>query len=385
MIKILTFFYNSTNYGGMLQAYALCRFLSIHNYKCEQICYSPTQSGKSSFIKKLKRLNIKKVFIKLHMLGNAMLFKLFCKNGNIRRQRFRDFQEQEVPHTTNVFTEKNLSLSVSSNDVIIVGSDQVWNPFWTNDNYFLDFVPSGCPKIAYAASLGISSIPPELFINRKKFLDRFHLISVREKIAQQLLSVYTRARIHYVVDPTFLIKREQWDLLCQPPSIKEPYIFAYILGNNKNQKSLIKKIASLLNCKVVYIPHVHFLFNFNDLKIGDYNITDAGPKEFIGLIKNAEMVLTDSFHGCVFSIIYHKKFWAFNRHSANDKENMNSRLDSLFSTLKLQNRYIKSLNIQDLSIDYLQQPIDYVKVQSECDTFIKTSSSLLLNAIKDVE
>ena len=380
MIKVLTFFYRSCNYGGTLQAYALCKFLNNQNFLCEQICYQQSSNtSRSSTFNKIRTTSLKKVFTKLRSLIDKTLFNLLVKDGKLRKTNFFNFQNQYIPHTKKVYTDDDISLSVKEGDIVIVGSDQVWNPFWTNNRYFLDFVPETCGKIAYSASFGVSRLDEELFREKFALLQCFNFISVREKKAVELLSKNIKKDTWLVADPTLLLEAREWDNLAILPSINEKYIFVYLLGNDANQRKIVKKISRILGLKVVFVPHVHFTYNYRDLGISDYHIDSAGPQEFLGLIKNAELIITDSFHGCVFSIIFQKNFWTFQRHSKTDPENMNSRLDTLFDIFGIEDRFIKKDSM--ISEEKLMQPLDYQKITKLLHEFKKYSETLLVEAI----
>ena len=186
-----------------------------------------------------------------------------------------------------------------------------------------------------------------------------------------------------VLDPTLLLPREEWDKMAVTPRIPEPYIFVYLLGNNRSHRIMIKKIARQLNLKIVFLPHIHFRYNIADRNFGDYNLYEIGPAEFIGLIKNAEMVITDSFHGCVFSIIYEKNFWALKRHEDIERVNMNSRLYTLFDNLGLNDRLVEETTNIDAA-KLLKKP-DYASVSKRLDSIRQSSADFLLNSINKVQ
>lgn len=374
MLKILTLLKDNNNYGGMLQSYALQHFVACKFLSCVQIFFIPSVK-KVSLLQRAMNLTANKLIIKIITPCYKTIFAL-------RLKYFRDFIMRCIPHTSAVSSEK-LSLSVESRDIIIAGSDQIWNPAWTDDAYFLNFVPDYNGKIAYAASMGTNSVSQAFLEHVVPLINRFDFISVREESAKEILQPYVDKPIKVVLDPTLLLRREEWDEIAVQPTIPEPYIFVYLLGEKREHRRLIKKYAKTLGLKIVFLPHVHFRFNPADCFFADYNLYDVGPREFVGLIKNAETVITDSFHGCVFSIIYQKKFWALKRHKDSEKENMNSRLYTLFDSLGLRDRLI-----EDESATYdaksLNRQIDYSMVETKLEALRKDSSDFLLNAIESV-
>lgn len=374
MIKIITQFYHNFNYGGMLQSYALQHFVACKFLSCVQIFFIPSVK-KVSLLQRAMTLTVNKLIIKIITLCYKTSFA-------IRLKYCRDFIMRCIPHTSAVSSE-NLSLVVECRDIIIAGSDQIWNPAWTEDAYFLNFVPEHNGKIAYAASIGTNSVSQAYLEHFTPLLNRFDFISVREESAKEILQQYVDKPIKVALDPTLLLTRDEWDKIAVQPAVPQPYIFVYLLGEKREHRRLIKKYAKTLGLKIVFLPHVHFRFNPADCFFADYNLYDVGPREFVGLIKNAEMVITDSFHGCVFSIIYQKKFWALKRHKDSEKENMNSRLYTLFDSLGLQDRLI-----EDESTEYdaksLNRQIDYAHVEAKLNTLRKDSADFLLNAIESV-
>lgn len=379
MIKILTFYYRSYNYGGTLQAYALCNFLYRNGLQSEQLCYQSTVARKP-LLEKLKTTNFKKILVTLRNKVRKVLFNFLVKEGERRKRNFEKFQDLKIPHSNCIYSDKDIALSVKKGDIFIVGSDQVWNPAWTNGRYFLDFVPDNCRKIAYAASFGVDKKNMQLYQEKINLLKRFDFVSVREENVVEVLEKKIKKRVDLVSDPTILLTKEQWDEVSVSPIITEKYIFVYLLGNNKNHRDIVRKVSSILNLKVVFIPHIHFFYNPSDSCLSDFTVDNAGPMEFLGLIKNAEIVITDSFHGSVFSIINEKNFWVLRRHTNTDPQNMSSRLDTLFTELGVPSRYIDEDTI--LSREFLKQKLDYIKVNKSLAKFRARSAKFLLDSIK---
>lgn len=381
MIKILSFYYHVYGYGALLQAYALNKFISSTQSYCEQISFN-RKVHRIPFVKKISNISVTKIVGKVITLFNVPPFKVIHDRLKIRKYIFAKFMVS-IPHS-NIYQDCSLSTLLHKNDIFIAGSDQIWNPAWTEDAYFLDFVQDHNGKIAYAASIGTNVLPQSFLDHVIPLLKRFDFISVREESAKKILQPYLNQDVKVVLDPTLLLTREEWNKIAVLPYVPQPYIFVYLLGEKREHRCLIKKYARTLGLKIVFLPHVHFRFNPADCFFADYNLYDVGPREFVGLIKNAEMVITDSFHGCVFSIIYQKKFWALKRHKDSEKENMNSRLYTLFDSLGLRDRLI-----EDESAEYdaksLSRQIDYSQVEAKLDALRKDSSDFLLNAIRTVQ
>lgn len=379
MIKILTFYYNRYGYGALLQSYGLSSIIFNNGYQNQQISLNYMHHN-TALLSRIKNVSINKILSRLitvfHIFQNS---KLQLK---LRKACFCRFMNA-ISHS-NIYNSENIANCVNNDDIFIAGSDQIWNPSWTEDAYFLNFVPDHNGKIAYAASIGMNEVPQAFIDHVVPYLNRFDFISVREESAKRILQPYVSKEIKVVLDPTLLLSREEWDKVAAEPSVPEPYMFVYLLGEKRGHRRLIKKFAAALGLKIVFIPHIHFRFNPADCFFADYNLYDVGPAEFVGLIKNAEMVVTDSFHGCVFSIIYRRKFWALKRHKDSDPQNMNSRLYTLFDSLGLRDRLIEDENVA-YDADWLNRRIDYAGVEAKLNVQREESTTFLLDAIKTVQ
>lgn len=375
MIKILSLYYRNFNYGGQLQAWALCHVLKRLGKDCVQISFDSGSTCKRSLWSRFSGITVEKFLNKLNQLCNLN----FKKKLIIRKTKFLEF-EKKIPHTA-VYDRKTISKCVRPDDIFIVGSDQVWNPDWTSNIYFLDFVPTSNLKIAYAASFGKSEISTDFMKQVSKYLEDFAFISVREKEAEKVLKNSLSKKVHLVLDPTLLVNEVEWGKLAVSPQVKEPYLFVYLLGTNANHKKLIKEYATRKHLKIVYIPHVHFSYQISDYSFADEELYNVGPEEFLGLVQNANEVITDSFHGCVFSIVFKKQFCAFKRHRDNASVNMNSRLYTLFDFLNLKTRLVgDDFSIEDVE-KLMSSSIDYENVEKSLEKLREQSLNYLIKAI----
>lgn len=375
MIKILSLYYRNFNYGGQLQAWALCHVLNCLGKDCVQISFDSGSTCKRSLWLRFSGITVEKILNKLNQLCNLN----FKKKLVSRKTKFLEF-ENRIPHTV-VYDKKTISKSVHPDDIFVVGSDQVWNPDWTSSTYFLDFVPTSNLKIAYAASFGKSEISIDFMKQVSKYLDDFTFISVREKDAEKLLKNSLGKKARLVLDPTLLVNEAEWKKLAVSPQVRKPYLFVYLLGTNSKHKKLIKEYARRKHLKIVYIPHVHFSYQISDYGFADEELYNVGPEEFLGLIQNATEVITDSFHGCVFSIVFKKQFCAFKRHRDNTSINMNSRLYTLFDSFNLKTRLVKDdFFIEDVQ-KLMSSTIDYENIEKSLDKLREQSLNYLIKAI----
>lgn len=387
-VGIITLFFESCNFGGLLQAYASKKALADMNIIGEQIAYNKKEKLKDKLknreiITIVKSVIFKSIkFVKKQTKGEIekkKKLKKLEKNLTLRKEKCRLFREEiKYIGPYNIQTIKECLLECS---IFLTGSDQVWNPDWHKGAYYLDFVPKSVPKIAYAASIGKDELTKEQIEYAIPKIKRLDFISVREQEAKDLLAPYIDKKIKVVLDPTLLLTQKEWNTIAVMPKIEDPYIFVYLLGNNMEHRTNIKQIGKRLNLKIVFLPHIHFQYEPADENFADIDLYDVGPAEFVGLIKNAEMVITDSFHGCVFSIIYHKKFWALKRHKDTEKGNMNSRLYTLFSNLGLEERLLD--DEQRLTEEELLSEIDYETVDEKLEVLRKDSMDFLENALSE--
>ncbi len=347
-IGIVTHYYKSNNYGGNLQAYALCEYINKRfGYDAEQISYN--RSAKYNL----------KCFIRetvLFLRDYKNLFLVFKLKKRIKA--ILSFNQQKIRHST-PFTDSTIYRTNKVYDAFITGSDQVWHPIAVCPVYLLDFVQKGKTKFSYAASLAVDEISDETREKFRKSLESYTGISVRENNVVSILDDVTEKNVECVLDPTLLLEPEDWDKVCEKCDIPEKFVFCYYLGDDDNLRDIASKYAVKRNLRIVTLPHIHGFYRECDAKFGDYGLYDVSPAQFITLIKNAETVFTDSFHASVFSIIYKKNFYVFER---NSKQSMASRLYTLTEMFGLEGRfcdteekatidYIESINGYDYSIN----------------------------------
>lgn len=387
-IGVITRYYKSINYGGNLQAYALCQFLNKKGFHAEQICFEQDQGKRP-----VKRPFVKRCLLKMKRTLLSPLTELFfipkrkrlCKKYNVwarRKNAFLEFNSEVIPHSKDVYNEKNIESCVDNYDIFITGSDIVWNLKEYTPTYFLDFVPSTKKKISYSASFAMDSLTEEQKKFVKKYLVDFYAVSVRESNAVQLLEGLYTKKVVQLLDPTFLLSKEEWDEISSERLVEDKYLFCYFLGDNKKERTLAKKYAKNKGLKIVSIqPSVGTgPMRTSDFTFGDIQIFDATPKDFISLIKYSECVFTDSFHAVVFSQIYWKQFFVFNR---NSNGNLNSRIISIVDLLGLSNRFCSNNKMEN--IDYLlkQENIDYKKGFNNLNNMKHLSVDFLIDNIGD--
>ena len=381
-IGVLTLYYKNYNFGGQLQAYALVEYLASHNFICEQICFNQHYIEKehNSIDKYIGLLKSPKLlFDRTRNKVNSYLYKLiiFRKyNKDILTERFDEFMENSIKHSAMVYNSQNIKKTNDEYEFFIAGGDQIWNPMWTDKTFFLNFLDNSKRKISYSASAG-----KDFFTySESKFLiestKSFDFLSVREDNLQHLLAS-NNAKL--AADPTLLISQEQWRSFSKKVNVPfKKYIFVYLLGNNKKTRNKIQKLSENCNLPIIYIPYIWRKFNINDFLFGDFQTNNIGPREFVWLIDNASLILTDSFHGVVFSTIFRKKFISFSRFSST-ASSLNSRICSYLNKIGLSECFIDIDKIENIDLSY---NVDYQEVSKKINAFIQESSSFLANALK---
>lgn len=346
---IVTNYKKTLNYGAVLQAYALNKYLRMNGVECYTLNYSP-RNTKADYVKAFKR---RPLLIIKYIIDRIL--KLYIKKHIIGRElRFREFKNEYIPHTDECDQFSVLDIE-SGFDILLCGSDQIWRPGFFNGQFddvnWLKKSPDGLVKVSYAASLGIDFLNDEMKEYARKVLSGYKAVSVREESGKELLKFLYPKHIEVVVDPVFLLGRENWNKLLVQSDIDKyinnnKYVFVYFINPNHKAYIQIKRYARENKLQIISFPFMSYKFNINDACFSDVKVYDASPRDFINFIRNASVVITDSFHATAFSIIYNKEFFTY-------ITNHGSRLYNLLDMCNLQNRIlticapIKSIPITD--------------------------------------
>lgn len=389
--------YFHINYGSMLQAYATQYTLDKMNVENEAVfCNDPhmymTMNKWEYYFHKLTDPEL--VADKIRRT-RGKIFHRFFKTDFYEKQKLRNhkFEEFSADHFRVSKPYKNRNELVRDADnygAFIVGSDQLWSAAnIDNDFYTLTFVPDHIPRIAYATSFGTSKLPAYQHRKAKEFLERFDALSVREESGRKIIKALTGRDARVVLDPTLLLEREDWEKLAgEQPVLNEKYIFCYFLGANSANREFASRLRQKTGYRIAALLHMDEYVR-SDEGFADYAMYDIGPAEFVNLIRNAQYVCTDSFHGTVFSIIFEKQFFTFNRFRKGSSISTNTRIDSLLSMLDLEER--RKTGGEDVSICMKQIP-DYSGVREklrdrrrESLDYLKSSLENAKNSEKTVE
>lgn len=357
------------NSGASLQTYALMSYLENLNHEVEIIDYKPDYL--SNHYKLLAVSNpkyetniiLKIMYIILKFPGRILALK--------NKVPYDQFKKDYLKITkTRYKSNDELKENLPQADVYIAGSDQIWNPTFKNGKdpaFYMDFVPDNKNKISYAASFAVEEFPLELRDKTSKMINRINSISVREKSGLDILSSMNIKDGVQVLDPVFLLDKEHWNSMCNSTNFNEKYLFVYDFDNNDLIKEIALKIANEKNLKIYTV----FKSDYSDKCI-----KNIGPLDFITYIKNAEFIISNSFHGTAFSLIFEKDFCVVNR-----QEKINTRMRDLLSDLELDSRLVdKSYDISEIS-----KNIYYDKVSKILNDKVEYSKLFLKSAIYNEE
>ena len=210
------------------------------------------------------------------------------------------------------------------------------------------------------------------------FLNRIDFLSAREESGKKIIKKFTGRNVPLVCDPALLLDDSEWDEIATPNRIiKEPYIFCYFMGNNPWQRRFVLELKKKTECKIVSLLHLD-QYIASDESYVDKSPYDVSPADFLNLVKNANYVCTDSFHGTVFSIIYKRNFFTFKRFSDKATLSTNTRIDTLLNQMKLKERLVLEGNTVN---EMLERKINFEVVQEHLEEFRKESLRYLVDSI----
>ncbi|MDD2466000.1 MAG: polysaccharide pyruvyl transferase family protein [Desulfobulbus sp.] len=360
----------AVNYGGLLQAFALQCVLKKMGH---DVLVINIELKKSLYIhaRKIAGLVYRKYFQK----------KIYFNSKKTSEQHVSKFKKTYIKTTDELFFVDKLSgLSKYNFDAYIVGSDQVWRPKFSPGitAFFLDFLDANTTikRIAYAASFGVDAweYSFELTNKCKELAARFDAISVREDSAVNLCNVHLEIESKHLVDPTMLLEVEDYISVIEENKelVGCNMLAEYILDKDDTKDLIVKKIANKL-----YLNVNSMMPKSKHYEVNDENINDCvfiSVSQWLDCIYNADFVVTDSFHGVIFSIIFNKNFIAI----GNDGRGM-ARFSSLLKMFNLEDRLVSSAS--QVNHHLLESRIDFSSVNHVLKVQRNKSFSFLKEAL----
>lgn len=288
---ILTF-HNANNYGAALQAYALQTAINGLSPETETEIIDYTCNGIQGQ-RSLKRVIKKQGFV------SAVLHWPFTKK---RIKKIDEFCRKHMRLSRRVQSREELKALAEEYDVIISGSDQIWNRKWNgnDDVYLQDFHDHSEKKASYAASFGIKELPQEWKEPYRKYLSAFSAVSVREDSGKMIMKDDFDIDAQVNIDPTLLLTSSQWNSIAAPTIIDKPYVLVYMVPFQKSVLEYARKIAVQRGLEMVIVCK-------SLKKTGGIFMGGSAVEEIIALFRDAQCVVTNSFHGTAFSVIYNKE------------------------------------------------------------------------------
>lgn len=350
-IAIITI-YDLNNYGNRLQNYAVQKILS-KRYRVQTI---------KSFYNYTESFNFRTIKYKIKKI---IKFLFHLKASNERKKNFFlfDLQINKTRYLYKYYDLRKLNLMY---DYFVVGSDQIWNFSLFPTNPFFSFLGFSDynKSIAFAPSMCLSELTDEQIQTIKKYVSKFKAVSSREEKTSKIISNIIQKDVQTIIDPTLVLSVNEWRKVSKKPrGAKAGYILTYFLSPKCEDAKL--KLEEIRGEKEVYE-----LLNPDDQVSGT-----AGPSEFLWLFDHADMILTDSFHACVFSFLFNKPFIVYDRNW--DGVNMNSRIETFLSKFQLKRKYVNS----GLPNDIWEH--DYTEGYKQLEIERKKSIDFLKKALED--
>ena len=362
-----------------MQAFATQQIIESYGFETEIIEYHSGSDKGIKFSFAAVYILIKRVFSKFTRKKNTkvQLDSVHTENVKERIEAADSFRKDYLHNFIRCDGISQLRKTAENYYAVLVGSDQVWLPEIAVTNYFtLRFAPVGVKRISYATSMGVSTYPRYVKHQAADYWKKIDYLSVREEQAKSIINSVCDKEVSVVADPTYLLTKEEWlDRIPYESLSYGKYILCYFLGNDDRMKRYAKRYAKIKGLKIVSILSNEC--DSNDYEYADEIVKGKGPDYFVNLIRNAQYVLTDSFHGVAFSIINEKQFQVFYRKRDDVKESRNSRIDNIVRTWGIEDQLIKNLDSETIVDNW----IDYSIVNAKVENFRRESLSFIEKAL----
>lgn len=327
------------NYGSMLQAFALAAAIKQQGWDAEYIDYYPLRDPRKP-IRRLKWV-IKWPFNKItgwvrpsQPKSEFSFFSTIEFTNTIAA--FKRFQKEYIPASKQRYFYDTIKSNLIVEDYYnyMVGSDQTWSPvlYMPEKPYFLDFAELP-RRNAYAPSMGTTNIPDEFKMLITKKLRGFSNLSCREAANSKMLTELLGREVKHVLDPTLLLKGTDWDKIATKPKIEGDYILVYLLGEKDSIIRFAEKLAQKYQLPLYYVLTRPKYLSMKNLLSG------VGPDDWVGLVRNARYVVTDSYHGVLFCVNYNVNFYAFSKREGGLDSEDNGRIVEFLRFVGLEERF----------------------------------------------
>lgn len=358
----ITTWHSGPNAGTFFQLYGLYKYLENRGHHVEVINYSHVNKdfisrGWYYYLSQPFSLVKRKIERKRYAKNIALAEAPFKNQLQVRSKRFQEMYNL-MNFTEKVETDEDFHKLNDRFDTFVVGSDQLWNAGMLNKRYFLDYVHQGKIKAAYCPSMGSGTVLKRQREVFKHYLKDFNYIATRELKLKQILTPLLSQPIEHLLDPSMLYPREEYLKMAHLPEQFEPkkYLLCYFLPLNDFQAEQARKFAEERGLKLVIMAMHPYSFTVKGAEI----YAAAGPKEFVGLIANAAVIFSSSFHCTIFSIMLHKDLYVFEQSFSNKTADTNQRYIEQLETYGMTHRYIhwgKEITEKN------KEPIDYNSVE----------------------
>ena len=364
IIKIITC-HNVYNHGASLQAFALVSYLKDLGHDVEIIDYLPYYLEHYYLWGHISPA-YDKPFVRTAYCFAKLPYRVRCLTLDKRKKAFDSFTREYLPLTALKYRSvEELRNYPPFADVYIAGSDQIWNSAFLNGRdpaFYLQFGPKHIRKASYAASFGTNDVNIAYQRDVYKWISEFDYVSVRERTGVKILESLGIFNGNQVLDPVFLLSQKDWEALISDFNITDRYCLYYGFAGDNEAESSAVKMAHKKGIKI---------YSLNDSSICDKSLNRCGPIDFLALIKNAEFVITSSFHATSFSIIFEKRMIVYKR-----KEELNTRIIDLLSSVGLSNCLMEPA-------DFRIVDIDYTKVKRALEEMIAISMGFLNDVLNN--
>lgn len=366
-------FHRSHNCGSILQAYALQTVLK-DKFQIDNELIDFSNAGQQRYYATLVSIQKPKDILK------NLVFGLFYIPIDRHRKEY-DAYIRKIFQLSDKFyqTDEELEGIEDNYSAVVCGSDQIWNTRCSDadDAYYLSFVHH-TPKIAYAASMGANNIlgkGAEIEQHYRELVNDFDAVSVRETNAKKWLEQLTGREIPITADPTLLLERNDWENLCRERLYKGKYIFYYSFGYDPYYTEIVRKVSKETGMPVIVLDAKNWVKQklfMKGIKLSKH----SGPDVFLTLIRDADIVITSSLHGTIFSTIFQKCFWYLKpKNYERLSDDADDRAVSLLTQLGLMDRYVTEKELLEKGIftmpNYTKKNAQVEELRQESFNFIE--------------